>query len=421
MTLQFSPTFNRFLRCFSSVDSNSAAPSSLMVRYRAPSTASVSNAAVAYCRSRAQQFVASGHNAIAADYIIRGLSYRRREPELLELGAAVGAAVGQPELAAKCRESLAALNQTLALPDIAKNDSERLTVATDSVDEINQVIAESQAEHLISCVKLAGYGRALVAKVDLPKGEQLLAEKPMFAARRTANYCAQCLAPLLDAKHRIPCGGQECAESYCGVECRAQAHGEGHAKLCESAAFRQLSSSLAADVTTEGRGNASVALSMLVAIQMAVRGSALGVHPLLQEGVAELSGAITYEPCQTLDNTGALAVEIGEVLGQPHFFLEDLMTLFAKVQTNEFVSPAGSAVFRVLSMLNHSCVPNTIVDFDANAGHAILRTAAKVARGQQLFIDYTAGQGAALPYARRQQLLSQRHFDCYCARCVRRV
>jgi SET and MYND domain-containing protein len=182
---------------------------------------------------------------------------------------------------------------------------------------------------------------------------------------------------------------------------------------------RELTASLTADVATETRGNASVALSMLVALQMAVRAAAVGQHPVQQEGVAELAGAITYEPAQTLDSTGAIAVQVGEMLGQPHFFLEDLLGLFARVQTNEFVSPAGSAVFRCLSMLNHSCLPNATVDFDAE-GHAILRTAADIPAGQQLLIDYTAGLGPTLPFARRQQLLAQRHFDCYCARCVRR-
>jgi hypothetical protein len=390
-----------------------------MGRSRLPNQAAMMNAALSFCRTRAKQFVVSGHSAIAADYIIRGLSYRQKDRELLQLGAAVGDAVGQPDLKATCERALSALGATRELADMPQKNSELLTISAAGIDEVNAVIAESQAGHLVRCEHMAGYGRGIVASVDIAKDEFILAERPLFAQRRSASYCAQCLAPLKQ-QSTVPCGNNTCAETYCSVDCRAQAHEEGHAHVCSSPAYRELTSSLAADIVSESRGNASVALSMLVAVQMAVRGAATQQHPLAQEGVAELSGAITYEPAQTLDSTGALTVQIADALVQPHFFLEDLMTLFAKVQTNEFVSPAGTCVFRVLSMLNHSCVPNAAVEYD-DEGHAILKTVATVARGQQVLIDYTAGYGAKLSHARRQSLLSQRHFDCFCSRCVRKM
>jgi SET and MYND domain-containing protein len=216
----------------------------------------------------------------------------------------------------------------------------------------------------------------------------------------------------------VPCGGEGCSESYCSVDCRLQASAEGHSQLCQNPAYRELVTDLSLDVAKETKGNASVALSMLVAIEMVVRGMALGVHPLHQEGVAELAGAVTYEPASTFDNTGALTIRLSEAIGA-HLYLEDVLTLFALVQTNEFSSAAGSAVFRALSMVNHSCVPNALVDYEAT-GHAVLKACADIAAGEQVLIDYTAGVAPRLPYARRKELLSQRHFECFCAKCVRR-
>jgi len=378
-----------------------------------------------FCRRRAKEFALSGHSAIAVDYTIRGLGTRPRNRELLELGASLAGAVEQQALRDKCVASLERLGVDggPSMPPMPKQDFERLTVAREDTDEINAVLEESGAGELLECRAISGYGRGLVALQDIPKRSPLFAERPLFAVRRSASYCAQCLKPLSSGAESspgvvVPCGGEACAETYCSVECRLQAGSEGHTQLCQDAAFRELVANLTLEVARETRGNASVALSMLVVIQMIVRGMALGEHPLQQEGVADLSGAVTYEPASTFDNTGALTVQISEAIGA-HLFLEDVLTLFALVQSNEFNSPAGSAVFRALSMANHSCVPNAVVDFE-NTGHAVLSAATDIRAGDQVLIDYTAGVAPRLPYARRKELLSQRHFECYCAKCVRR-
>jgi SET and MYND domain-containing protein len=77
---------------------------------------------------------------------------------------------------------------------------------------------------------------------------------------------------------------------------------------------------------------------------------------------------------------------------------------------------AGSAVYLLASMLNHSCQPSLDVAFPRNNASLALVAARDVAAGEQLTISYVdAGQGVA---ARRAALQWGYGFACACPRCV---
>ncbi|NWI96286.1 SMYD4 protein, partial [Pitta sordida] len=75
----------------------------------------------------------------------------------------------------------------------------------------------------------------------------------------------------------------------------------------------------------------------------------------------------------------------------------------------------ATAFFPVLSLLNHSCCPNTSVSFSGTA--ATVRASQRIPRGQEIFHCYGPHQ-CRMRVAERQQLLSQYFFECRCWACL---
>ncbi|NXM25928.1 SMYD4 protein, partial [Oxyruncus cristatus] len=75
----------------------------------------------------------------------------------------------------------------------------------------------------------------------------------------------------------------------------------------------------------------------------------------------------------------------------------------------------ATAFFPVLSLLNHSCCPNTSVSFSGTA--ATVRASQPIPRGQEIFHCYGPHQ-CRMRAAERQQLLSQYFFECRCRACL---
>ncbi|NWI56984.1 SMYD4 protein, partial [Calyptomena viridis] len=75
----------------------------------------------------------------------------------------------------------------------------------------------------------------------------------------------------------------------------------------------------------------------------------------------------------------------------------------------------ATAFFPVLSLLNHSCCPNTSVSFSGTA--ATVRASQPIPRGQEIFHCYGPHQ-CRMTVTERQQLLSQYFFECHCRACL---
>ncbi|NXK85378.1 SMYD4 protein, partial [Formicarius rufipectus] len=75
----------------------------------------------------------------------------------------------------------------------------------------------------------------------------------------------------------------------------------------------------------------------------------------------------------------------------------------------------ATAFFPVLSLLNHSCCPNTSVSFSGTA--ATVRASQPIPKGQEIFHCYGPHQ-CRMSVAERQHLLSQYFFECRCQVCL---
>lgn len=103
------------------------------------------------------------------------------------------------------------------------------------------------------------------------------------------------------------------------------------------------------------------------------------------------------------------------------FTVEFIQTIcgILEINTHEVRTGSGGYAARGLyprvSLLNHSCVANTIHSITTDDYKIHLRTRVKVPKGGELFANYTASLLPTL--LRREQLLEGKHFSCACTRC----
>ncbi|XQJ24721.1 SET domain containing protein, putative [Leishmania guyanensis] len=309
------------------------------------------------------------------------------------------------------------------------------------------------------------YGRGLYATRHIPPRSSILSETPLLVQRCDDTKCAHCLAPLRPRSHSsitsttgvsdphafgVACPHCE-QETYCSVDCRDAAWAQYHACSCASRnpelaqwceGMRELlqrSGTAAAlpepdkaDIAISG-SEASAALSCLTVAKICSMATIHQVHPLSLPGLSCLRGTAVYEPATALSEVGALAVALSAALRQPNLYMEEVLSLFALLHTNEFFTTSGIALYSVLSMLNHSCDPNCALVSSGTSpaagrhgpmkhGSAMEKTLVAlrpIRNGEQLLIDYNAALTTKLGYKERKALCAQRHFECYCSRCIR--
>ncbi|KAF8281239.1 putative SET domain containing protein [Trypanosoma cruzi] len=404
---------------------------------------------------RAWHFTALGNYAIAADYIIRMLSRCPRDPVGLLLGEIVAKFTQQDAFLAKCREAqrrLCVQNNVGDALQLVSEETAReklrmwLKMARDApaiegpieeqmivqesepfTDTRSSVRMMAQRVSTLPLVELqkpkqSVYGRGIYALDRINSSTPVMLDQPFLVQRMRDDACAHCLATI--GRSGASAGGVRCAhcdrETYCSVACRDAAWREYHVCACvsrnEMYAFWEgaMRERLLSDKMEESRA----ALACLAVAKLCVLSTVQQMHPLALPRICSLRGRADYDASTALSEVGALAVTLATALRQTHLYMEELLSLFAIVQTNEFLLPSGMALYHGYSFLNHSCEPNCAL-LGSGAANRRLVTLRDVREGEQLFINYNASLTTRVSYADRLALCQQRHFECFCPKCVR--
>lgn len=314
-------------------------------------------------------------------------------------------------------------------------------------------------------------GRGLYATRRVRSRSVLLMDAPtLVQTHNRTRYCAHCLHTLTpvtevrdtnsgnvkDAPHEesssalkntvhsttVSC--PHCSgEHYCSDACRRQAWEQHHACSCAArnpdyaawceAMWQHREAAAASTSTTEDSTRTgeeltreaettttAAALSCLFVAKACAMAAVQQVYPLQLCGLAHLRGMAEYHRSSALSEIGGMAVALAASLRQTHLFMEEMVLLFAVLQSNEVTVRGGVALYPVMSLLNHSCVPNCVLSTAGPAGRRQLIACRDIEQGEQLLVDYHAHAAARLSYEDRKQLCAQRGFECFCPRCVRR-
>ncbi|KAJ3672932.1 hypothetical protein LUZ60_006306 [Juncus effusus] len=100
--------------------------------------------------------------------------------------------------------------------------------------------------------------------------------------------------------------------------------------------------------------------------------------------------------------------------------LKEITHNFSKLACNAHticdaeLRPIGTGLFPVISMINHSCVPNSVLVFEGRV--AYVRAIEPISKNTEVVISYIETYAS---YERRQNELKQYYFTCTCPRCIK--
>ncbi|XP_019182367.1 PREDICTED: histone-lysine N-methyltransferase ASHR1 [Ipomoea nil] len=79
------------------------------------------------------------------------------------------------------------------------------------------------------------------------------------------------------------------------------------------------------------------------------------------------------------------------------------------------LKPLGTGLYPVISIINHSCLPNSVLVFEGRL--AVVRAVQHIKKGTEVLISYIETAGSTI--TRQKALKEQYFFSCTCPRCIK--
>ncbi|KAK1597832.1 MYND finger [Colletotrichum navitas] len=255
-------------------------------------------------------------------------------------------------------------------------------------------------------------GRSIHATRRFKPGEVIACfEEPAVVlppGHRALEYCNHCLKKQQPGGPKLrACMGCKTV-AYCGPACQRANWHLVHKLECK--AIQRLHEIKPADEP------AWVPTPIRAAAQVMLR-----PHVLAQFG--ELEGHVEQWRKKSETDLQLQSHGVARCLGLDTGTFEALEAAFqvlCKLQTNafsrseEYYETGGVFLDTTLAMINHSCVPNALVQFGGRT--ATLRAASFIQPGSEIEISYI---DQTQPKSRRQRELNLYHFECHCSKCQR--
>ncbi|KAI9172101.1 Histone-lysine N-methyltransferase SMYD3 [Paramyrothecium foliicola] len=250
-------------------------------------------------------------------------------------------------------------------------------------------------------------GRSLHATRSFAAGDVISTFTPLVllpSLSHLSSVCTYCLRP------GNPRACTRCrAAFYCGAACQAAdwkaIHG-AECKLLQRAAPRQLPTPV------------RVLLRALVKVDIAAALEPLEGH------VSQRRNGRSWPDLQMM----AMGASAFAGKGDSEEQVRKAVDLLCKIQTNAFhrydidLGQVGIFLEPTLAMANHSCMPNSLVQFVGRK--AVLRAETEIHAGDEIQISYTGTRDPVndpldytFPLSKRREALSTYMFECRCPRC----
>ncbi|KNA09525.1 hypothetical protein SOVF_152750 [Spinacia oleracea] len=111
---------------------------------------------------------------------------------------------------------------------------------------------------------------------------------------------------------------------------------------------------------------------------------------------------------------------VSVILQWPDLKLKEVTENFSKLACNAHsicdseLRPLGTGLYPVISVINHSCLPNAVLMFEGKT--AVVRAVQPIPKGSEVLISYIETAGSTM--TRQKALNEQYFFNCSCPRCM---
>lgn len=266
-------------------------------------------------------------------------------------------------------------------------------------------------------------GMGVFSCSDVEAGDFIFAELCDAVGSVSINHCETCTKPLNKQK-RVPCKGG-CGAVFCSEECNTVAIDDFHTWQCNKeiqtnvAEYKQV-------ILTSGQN----VMSRMPILLMRLLGkcsrlcNVLEMHPLLRcLNIGQENITLSFEQgmSEFTNILRALSLDVSTF----DYYTFDYMrmaltnnTYTLSTENKNVRLPFAVANYKVVSFMNHSCVPNCEVAFSVkhHGNRIFLKARHPIKQGEELLISYFGDE--VLDYETRKRILRARYsFTCTCQLC----
>ncbi|CAL4935494.1 unnamed protein product [Urochloa decumbens] len=263
----------------------------------------------------------------------------------------------------------------------------------------------------LAVASIPGKGRGLVASRTFFPGEVIISQEPYASTPNkilVGSSCDHCFASSNLKKCSI------CRVTwYCSSDCQKE---EWKLHQLECRAMAVLTEDRKKMLTPTIRLMVRLVLKRKLQIEKAIPSSGIDNYYL----VDALESHISEVDENQLVLYAQMANLVKLVLPSLELDLKEIAHTFSKFACNAHticdpeLRPLGTGLYPVISIINHSCVPNAVLIFDGRT--AYVRALQPIGKDEEVSISYIE---TAAVTKKRQNDLKQYFFTCTCPRCVK--
>ncbi|KAG6556974.1 hypothetical protein Mapa_001390 [Marchantia paleacea] len=256
-------------------------------------------------------------------------------------------------------------------------------------------------------------GRCLVANRDFRPGEIVLDQDPYSSVLDAESKSYRCDACFICSENLQRCSACK-SVSYCCTSCQRK-EWKLHKSECQ----------MMVKLSQGKQKLPPPSLRLIVRLLIKRSLQASNVFPRTTVDNFEIVEALPTHLSQTGEERLVLYAQMSNlvkaIVTPLEVDLKETCEFFCRIACNahticdEEFRPVGTGLYPVISIINHSCAPNSVLLFDGK--RAIVRAMQKIDRGSEVTLSYV--ELANSTKTRQKALKEQYYFVCQCTRCMK--
>nr|XP_043607431.1 histone-lysine N-methyltransferase ASHR1 [Erigeron canadensis] len=269
-----------------------------------------------------------------------------------------------------------------------------------------------QHEHQVSVSTLADKGRCLFTSRHFSPGEVILSEEPYVSVPNKTSVESRCEMCFISSNVK------RCSSCrvvwYCGSKCQ-KSDWKLHRVECQL--LSQLDKNRIRSLTPSIRLMAKLYLRRKLQDEKVIPTTVMDNYNLVKDLVSHISEVGETQ----LVLYAQMASLVSIILQRPDLNIKEIAENFSKFACNAHticdseLRPLGTGLYSVISIINHSCSPNSVLVFEGRM--ATIRATQQIPKGSEVLISYIETAGNTM--TRQKALKEQYFFTCSCPRCIR--
>ncbi|KAI4307314.1 hypothetical protein L6164_030517 [Bauhinia variegata] len=273
-------------------------------------------------------------------------------------------------------------------------------------------LQSSLKDRNLSVSTITEKGRCLLTTRDFYPGEVIISQEPYVCVPNNSTVETRCdvCFKTSSLKNCSACH----VVWYCGSTCQ-KSDWKLHRLECE--AFSRLDKDKRKFVTPSIRLMLKLYIRRKLQSEEVIPRTATGNYNLVEALVAHMSDIDEKQ----LVLYAQMANLVNLILRWPEINIKEIAENFSKFACNAHticdseLRPLGTGLYPVISIINHSCLPNSVLVFEGRS--AVVRAVQHIPNGSEVLISYIETAGSSMT---RQKVLKEQYlFTCTCPRCVK--